>query len=59
MSTVFGGIMTVMSTAFGFLGVSGDTGNGYLNFVKFFEMSLDFLSKIFAKLFSGISGLAG
>jgi len=58
MGTVFSGIMTAMSTVFGFLGVSGDTGNGYLNFVKFFELSLDFIVKAFTKLFSGISGLA-
>jgi len=54
---ITGFIMGALSGVFSLTGVSTETGNGLLNFVRFFEMVADFFIKLFQKFSS--SGLAG
>ena len=56
LGTVSGFFQTALFGAFGFAGISSETGNGLVNFVKFFEAGFVFLANLFTKLFSGLAG---
>ncbi|MCL1951402.1 MAG: hypothetical protein FWF60_01100 [Oscillospiraceae bacterium] len=44
-----------LNLLFGLTGVSTETGNGLLGFLKFFEMIGDFFIKLFQKLTGGFA----
>ena len=59
-STIFGTISGLSQTALGFifngLGVSSETGNGLLSFVRFFEVIGVFFANLITKISSGLAG---
>ena len=56
LSSITGFFVQALNSVFGTLKLSGETGNGLLKFVEFFGASLDFIVKLFTKLFSGLAG---
>jgi len=54
--TISGVSQQVLGFFFGAAGLSSETGNGLLNFVRFFEAGFVFLANLFTKLFSGLAG---
>ena len=53
--TISGVFQTVLGGLFGFAGVSSETGNGLLNFVRFFEMLGVYFVNFIQKIFSGFA----
>jgi len=58
-NSVSGFFQSALGGIFGGLGLSSETGNGLLNFVKFFEVSGGLFLALFQKIASIFSGLAG
>ena len=55
-SGITGAVMQGLSVLFGLGGISGETGNGLLNFVSFFGMIIDWFVRLFTGLFSAATG---
>jgi hypothetical protein len=54
-ATITGLIMQGFGAIFRPLGVSGETGNGLLEFVRFFGVMGDLIVRFFQRIFSGFS----